>query len=90
MIDALSSNNTWEIQDPEIKLLALSDKIVFNAKVDVGGYLASTLESDDLELAQSAYDLLEQRDTYSIEDAINFINDEVGLVGVGVFEVGFS
>lgn len=52
MIGALTANNS---SNP----LAIADKALFQAKVDIGGYLANTIGNTDVNLSRAAFDYLE-------------------------------
>jgi len=72
MIRALTLNNS---SDP----LAIADKELFQSKVDVGGYLANTVQNTDVDLASAAFDYLEAGN--SLEDTKTFIDTEMGIIG---------
>lgn len=72
MIGALTANNS---SDP----LAIADKELFQSKVDIGGYLANTVQNTDVDLASSAFDYLETG--YSVEETKTFIDTEMGIIG---------
>jgi len=78
MIDALSSNNSDVPQ-------AIADKGLFQAKVDIGGYLAVTLGSNDLELAANAYQYLD--DGNSVGITVDYIDQQVDIIGVSPAEL---
>jgi len=72
MIGALTANNS---SDP----LAIADKELFQSKVDIGGYLANTVQNTDVDLASAAFDYLESG--YSVEETKTFIDTEMGIIG---------
>lgn len=72
MIGALTANNS---SDP----LAIADKVLFQSKVDIGGYLANTVQNTDVDLASAAFNYLESG--YSVEETKQFIDNEMGIVG---------
>jgi Domain of unknown function (DUF4214)/RTX calcium-binding nonapeptide repeat (4 copies)/Metallo-peptidase family M12B Reprolysin-like len=72
MIGALTANNS---SDP----LAIGDKELFQAKVDIGGYLANTVQNTDVDLASAAFDYLESG--YTVEETKTFIDTEMGVIG---------
>jgi hypothetical protein len=73
MIDALTANNSSNPQ-------ALADKQLFQDKINVGGYLSLTRESDDITLAYSAYDYLNQGHTF--DETISYIDAQLGVIGL--------
>lgn len=72
MIGALTANNS---SDP----LAIADKVLFQSKVDIGGYLANTVQNTDVDLASTAFDYLEVG--YTVEQTKDFIDTEMGIIG---------
>jgi hypothetical protein len=72
IIEALTANNS---SDPQ----AIQDKILFQAKVDIGGYLATSVGNEDVELAASAFAYLEAGN--SIETTRAYIDDQMALIG---------
>lgn len=74
MINALTSNNS---SDPR----ALADKTLFQNKINLGGYLALSVASNDVVLARSVYEYL--NDGHSLEDTIAYIDGQLGVLGQG-------
>ena len=72
MINALSANNS---SDPD----AIADKVLFQAKVDIGGYLANDQQSDDVELAASAFEYLEAGN--SLAQTIAYVDGQLEAIG---------
>jgi len=72
MIGALTANNS---SDP----LAIADKSLFQAKVDIGGYLANTVGNTDIDLAGTAFDYLEFG--VSVEDTKSYIDGQMSPLG---------
>jgi methionine-rich copper-binding protein CopC len=72
MISALTANNS---SDP----LAIADKALFQAKVDIGGYLANTVQNTDVGLASAAFDYLEAGG--SVPETRDYIDAQIGLIG---------
>lgn len=72
MIEALSADNSDAPQ-------AIADKVLFQAKVDLGGYLAVTLGSGDVELAADAYEFLEAGN--SVNETVDYINQQIEIIG---------
>ena len=79
MINALSANNS---DDPQ----AVADKILFEAKVDIGGYLATIAQSDNVDIAAQAFDYLEEGN--SLEATVSFVNQQLGVIGQSSVETG--
>jgi RTX calcium-binding nonapeptide repeat (4 copies)/Domain of unknown function (DUF4214) len=72
MIDALTANNS---ADP----LAVADKVLFNAKVDVAGYLATLVKNDDIQLASEVFDFLDAGN--SVPAAVDYIDQQMAVIG---------
>ena len=72
MIEALNANNS---SDPD----AISDKILFDAKVDLGGYLAISRGNNDLDLAADSYTYLEAGHTLTQAQA--FVDARLDPIG---------
>ena len=72
MIDVITSYEDGQYGDAELDALAAESKALFEAKVEFGEYFALELKSDDLDLAEAGFDVLEAGGT--VEEAIAAVN----------------
>lgn len=75
MLEMIDAIKTYSGTNPD----ALVAKQLFLNKVDVGAYLAISLESDDLDLAADAFNYLE--DGNSLQDTFDYIDEQMDVLG---------